>query len=31
VVRDMPGTGWLRISCGWWTSDEDLERLLASL
>ena len=31
VVRNMPGTPWLRISCGWWTSDEDLERLLASL
>lgn len=31
VVRDMPGTPWLRISCGWWTSDQDLERLIASL
>jgi L-cysteine/cystine lyase len=31
VVRDLPGTPWLRVSCGWWTSDEDLERLLASL
>ena len=31
VVRDMPGTPWLRVSCSWWTSDEDLERLLASL
>ena len=31
VVRDMPGTAWLRVSCGWWTSDEDIERLLASL
>jgi L-cysteine/cystine lyase len=31
VVRDLPGTGWLRISCGWWTGDEDLERLLDSL
>ena len=29
VVRDIPGQGWLRVSCGWWTSDEDLERLLA--
>jgi L-cysteine/cystine lyase len=27
VVRDLPGTGNLRVSCGWWTSDEDLERL----
>jgi L-cysteine/cystine lyase len=31
VVRDLPGTGWLRASCGWWTSDEDLERLVAGL
>jgi L-cysteine/cystine lyase len=31
VVRSMPGTPWLRISCGWWTSDEDLQRLIASL
>jgi selenocysteine lyase/cysteine desulfurase len=31
VVRDMPGTGWLRASCGWWTSDGDLDRLLSAL
>jgi L-cysteine/cystine lyase len=31
IVRDLPGTGWLRASCGWWTSDEDLERLVAAL
>jgi L-cysteine/cystine lyase len=31
VVRSVPGWGWLRASCGWWTSDEDLERLLAAL
>ena len=31
VVRDLPGTGWVRASCGWWTSDEDLERLLRVL
>jgi L-cysteine/cystine lyase len=31
IVRDMPGTGWLRASCGWWTSDGDLERLITSL
>ena len=31
VVRDMPNTPWLRVSCGWWTSDRDLERLLAAL
>jgi L-cysteine/cystine lyase len=31
VIRDLPDTTWLRISCGWWTSDDDLERLLSSL
>ena len=31
VVRDLPGTGWVRASCGWWTSDEDLERLVRVL
>jgi L-cysteine/cystine lyase len=31
VVRDVPGQGWIRVSCGWWTSDEDLERLVAAL
>jgi L-cysteine/cystine lyase len=31
VVRDIPGMGWIRVSCGWWTSDEDLERLLGAL
>ena len=31
VVRDIPGFGWLRVSCGWWTSDEDLDRLVGAL
>lgn len=31
VVRDIPGLGWIRASCGWWTSDEDLERLVEAL
>jgi L-cysteine/cystine lyase len=31
VVRDVPGTGWLRVSCGWWTSDSDVDRLLDAL
>jgi selenocysteine lyase/cysteine desulfurase len=31
VVRDLPGLGWLRVSCGWWTSDEDLDRLVGAL
>jgi L-cysteine/cystine lyase len=31
VVRDLPGTGCVRASCGFWTSEEDLERLAAGL
>jgi selenocysteine lyase/cysteine desulfurase len=31
IVRDLPSTGLVRASCGWWTSDEDLDRLVASL
>jgi L-cysteine/cystine lyase len=31
VVRELPGTGLVRASCGWWTSDDDLERLVAGL
>jgi selenocysteine lyase/cysteine desulfurase len=31
IVRDVPGQGWIRVSCGWWTSDEDLERLVDGL
>jgi L-cysteine/cystine lyase len=31
VVRDLPGTGLVRASVGWWTSDDDLERLAAAL
>jgi L-cysteine/cystine lyase len=28
VVRNLPGTPWVRASCGWWTSGEDVERLV---
>jgi L-cysteine/cystine lyase len=31
VIRDLPGTGILRASCGYWTSDEDVERLVAAI
>jgi L-cysteine/cystine lyase len=31
IVRDLPGTGLVRVSCGWWTSDEDLDRLVQGL
>lgn len=30
-VRSIPGSGLVRVSCGWWTSDGDLERLVAAL
>jgi L-cysteine/cystine lyase len=31
VVRFIPGTDLVRVSCGWWNSEDDLERLLAAL
>jgi L-cysteine/cystine lyase len=31
LVREIPGTGWVRASCGYWTSEEDLDRLVAAL
>jgi L-cysteine/cystine lyase len=31
VIRDLPAKGWSRASCGYWTSDDDLERLVAAL
>jgi L-cysteine/cystine lyase len=31
VVRDLPGTGWVRASCGWWTNEEDIDRLLSGV
>jgi L-cysteine/cystine lyase len=31
VVRDIPKTGLARASVGWWTSDDDLDRLVAGL
>jgi L-cysteine/cystine lyase len=31
VVRALPGTGLVRASCGYWTSDEDLGRLIQCL
>jgi L-cysteine/cystine lyase len=31
VVRELPGTGWVRASCGWWTNEDDLDRLAAGL
>ncbi|HZO49739.1 MAG TPA: aminotransferase class V-fold PLP-dependent enzyme [Gaiellaceae bacterium] len=31
VVREIPRHGLVRASVGWWTSDEDLDRLVAAL
>lgn len=31
VIRDLPGTSLLRASCGYWTSEEDVTRLVAGL
>jgi L-cysteine/cystine lyase len=27
VVRELPGRNLVRASCGWWTNDDDLQRL----
>ncbi len=31
IVRELPGRNLIRVSCGYWTSDDDLERLLSGL
>jgi len=31
VIRDLPKAGLLRASCGWWTSEDDVERLVGAL
>jgi L-cysteine/cystine lyase len=31
VVRDLPSTGWMRASCGWWNNEDDVERLVREL
>ncbi len=31
LVREVPGTGLIRASVGWWTSEGDLERLVVGL
>jgi len=31
VVRDIPGRNLIRASCGWWTSEEDIARLVEAL
>jgi L-cysteine/cystine lyase len=27
IVRELPGRNLVRASCGWWTSDDDIQRL----
>jgi L-cysteine/cystine lyase len=31
IVRFIPGRDLMRVSCGYWTSEDDIERLLAGL
>jgi len=31
IVRELPGRNLVRASVGWWTSDDDLDRLAAGL
>jgi L-cysteine/cystine lyase len=31
IVRELPGRDLVRASCGWWTSEEDLTRLVDGL
>ena len=31
IVRFIPGRDLIRVSCGYWTSEDDIERLLAGL
>lgn len=31
IVREIPATNVVRVSCGWWTNEDDLRRLAAGL
>jgi L-cysteine/cystine lyase len=31
IVRELPGRNLVRVSCGWWTSEDDLQRLVSAL
>jgi L-cysteine/cystine lyase len=31
LIRELPGRDLLRASCGWWTSEDDLHRLVAGI
>ena len=30
-VREIPKTGLVRVSCGWWTNEQDVERLVEAV
>ena len=31
IVRELPGRNLVRASCGWWTNEDDLQRLAAGI
>jgi selenocysteine lyase/cysteine desulfurase len=31
IIRELPGRNVVRVSCGWWTSEDDLGRLVAGV
>jgi selenocysteine lyase/cysteine desulfurase len=31
IVRELPGRNLVRASCGWWTNEDDLQRLAAGV
>ena len=31
VVRDLPGLQWVRVSCGYWNDESDVDRLMHAL
>jgi len=31
IVRELPGRNLVRASCGWWTNEDDLQRLVAGI
>jgi L-cysteine/cystine lyase len=31
IVRELPGRNLVRASCGWWTNEDDLQRLLRTV
>jgi len=31
IVRELPGRNLVRVSCGWWTNEDDLQRLAAGV